>query len=44
MIKPDFSYFYGGLPHGEVQKNPIKATVSKREFTEFHAVEWNVFY
>ena len=44
MIKPDFSYLYDGLPYKQAENNPIKTTVNKREFTEFNAVEWNVFY
>lgn len=44
MIKPVFSYMYGDKKFNEVENNPIKTEIVKKEYPEFDAVEWHVNY
>ncbi len=44
MIKPVFSYLYGGEDFNKVKNNPIKTEVSKKEYSEFDAIEWSITY
>lgn len=44
MIKPTFSFLYGGKSYSELKDCPIKASVVSKEYNEFDAVEWHVEY
>ncbi len=43
MIKPQFSFLYGGKPY-ENGNGPIKTTVVTKKHEKFDAVEWVVWY
>lgn len=44
MLKPVFSYLYGGKNFDEVKNNPVKTEISKKEYSEFDAIEWSITY